>query len=403
MAGREKKTEIRFKGFTDEWEQCKLGKIAEFNPKAELPEIFEYVDLESVVGTEMIAHREEIRGTAPSRAQRLARQGDLFYQTVRPYQKNNYLFEMPYNNYVFSTGYAQMRPYGDGYFLLSLVQKNEFVKSVLKKCTGTSYPAINSNDLSDMEVFIPVGDTIGNNEQVQIGSFFKNVDNLIALHQRKYDKLVIIKKSMLEKMFPKDGANVPEIRFAGFSDDWEQRELGDITFPSGVKNSDNMPYESYSISNENGFIPQNEQFENGGTMRDADKSMYYIVSPQSFAYNPARINVGSIGYQNLTKSVIVSSLYEVFKTTDECDDGFLWYWIKTDCFQKLIEQYQEGGVRLYFYYDKFCKGTLLLPTLDEQHKIGGFFKKLENLITLHHRELEKLKNIKTALLEKMFV
>ena len=333
MAGREKKTEIRFKGFTDEWEQCKLGKIAEFNPKAELPEIFEYVDLESVVGTEMIAHREEIRGTAPSRAQRLARQGDLFYQTVRPYQKNNYLFEMPYNNYVFSTGYAQMRPYGDGYFLLSLVQKNEFVKSVLKKCTGTSYPAINSNDLSDMEVFIPVGDTIGNNEQVQIGSFFKNVDNLIALHQRKYDKLVIIKKSMLEKMFPKDGANVPEIRFAGFSDDWEQRELGDITFPSGVKNSDNMPYESYSISNENGFIPQNEQFENGGTMRDADKSMYYIVSPQSFAYNPARINVGSIGYQNLTKSVIVSSLYEVFKTTDECDDGFLWYWIKTDCFQ----------------------------------------------------------------------
>ncbi|MGE7638702.1 hypothetical protein ACQKMG_13085, partial [Peribacillus frigoritolerans] len=124
----------------------------------------------------------------------------------------------------------------------------------------------------------------------------------------------------------------PEIRFNGFTDAWEQRKLGDVTYPSGVKNSDNIPYESYSISNVNGFVPQNEQFERGGTMRDADKSMYYIVSPQSFAYNPARINVGSIGYQNLSESVIVSSLYEVFKTTDECDDGFLWYWMKTDYF-----------------------------------------------------------------------
>ena len=117
----ERVPEWRFKGFTDAWEQRKLGELALFNPKDELPQTFEYVDLESVVGTEMLSHRTEVKSSAPSRAQRLAHTGDLFYQTVRPYQKNNYLFEKPDNNYVFSTGYAQMRPYVDGYFLFSLV------------------------------------------------------------------------------------------------------------------------------------------------------------------------------------------------------------------------------------------------------------------------------------------
>ena len=110
--------------FDFSWEQRKLGELALFNPKDELPRTFEYVDLESVVGTEMLSHRTEVKSSAPSRAQRLAHTGDLFYQTVRPYQKNNYLFEKPDNNYVFSTGYAQMRPYVDGYFCSALFKAN---------------------------------------------------------------------------------------------------------------------------------------------------------------------------------------------------------------------------------------------------------------------------------------
>ncbi len=162
------------------WEQRKLGELAVFNPKAELPDVFEYVDLESVVGTEMLSHRTETKRTAPSRAQRLAQTGDLFYQTVRPYQKNNYLFEKSDKHYVFSTGYAQMRPVMDGRFLLCLVQSDGFVKVVLDNCTGTSYPAINSNDLAEIEVCSP-----GNpQEQAEIGDFFKGLDDLITLHQR---------------------------------------------------------------------------------------------------------------------------------------------------------------------------------------------------------------------------
>ena len=166
---------------TSSWEQRKLGELALFNPKDELPQTFEYVDLESVVGTEMLSHRTEVKSSAPSRAQRLAHTGDLFYQTVRPYQKNNYLFEKPDNNYVFSTGYAQMRPYVDGYFLLSLVQSERFVKVVLDNCTGTSYPAINANDLAEIEVAAPSDES----EAQKIGTIFRSIDNLITLHQRK--------------------------------------------------------------------------------------------------------------------------------------------------------------------------------------------------------------------------
>ena len=172
---------VNKKRITSSWEQRKLGELALFNPKDELPQTFEYVDLESVVGTEMLSHRTEVKSSAPSRAQRLAHTGDLFYQTVRPYQKNNYLFEKPDNNYVFSTGYAQMRPYVDGYFLLSLVQSERFVKVVLDNCTGTSYPAINANDLAEIEVAAPSDES----EAQKIGTIFRSIDNLITLHQRK--------------------------------------------------------------------------------------------------------------------------------------------------------------------------------------------------------------------------
>ena len=189
--------QVRFKGFTDDWEQRKLGDCAEFNPKSELPDTFEYVDLESVVGTDILSHRTENKTSAPSRAQRLAQKGDVFYQTVRPYQKNNCIFEKDENNWVFSTGYAQLRPFNDGYFLLALLQNDDFVKLVLDRCTGTSYPAINSNDLADIDVSIPLNGV----EQHQIGSYFRNLDHLITLHQRKLETLKKLKKAMLQKMF----------------------------------------------------------------------------------------------------------------------------------------------------------------------------------------------------------
>lgn len=158
-----------------------MSDVAEFNPKGTLPDEFEYVDLESVVGTELISHRRETIHTAPSRAQRVAKYGDIFYQTVRPYQKNNYLFNSKENDYVFSTGYAQLRPQIKGSLLFCILQEDGFVKDVLDRCTGTSYPAITSTSLEDIAIKIPVNPV----EQEKIGSFFKHMGNLITLHQRE--------------------------------------------------------------------------------------------------------------------------------------------------------------------------------------------------------------------------
>ncbi|HFI0066465.1 TPA: restriction endonuclease subunit S [Streptococcus suis] len=203
---------------------------------------------------------------------------------------------------------------------------------------------------------------------------------------------------------PNKDRNIPKRRFKEFEneDAWELRKFDKITFLAGQKNKNNLPYESYSVTNDKGFVPQNEQFEKGGTMATADKSMYYIVSPSSFAYNPARINIGSIGYYNQPENVIVSSLYEVFKTTDEVYDRFLWHWFKSDIFKKKIEELQEGGVRLYFYYDKLCKCSLFLPSIQEQKIIGDRLDSLDRQITLHQRKLDKLKHVKQAYLSEMF-
>lgn len=195
---------------------------------------------------------------------------------------------------------------------------------------------------------------------------------------------------------------MPEIRFKDFKDKWKHFSFKEITYKAGIKNSENLSLESYSISNELGFIPQKEQFENGGTMSKADKRMYYIVSSNSFAYNPARINVGSLGYYQGVKDVIVSSLYEVFKTSDIVDDIFLLYWFKTTIFKRMIEQYQEGGVRLYFFFDKLQKCQIKIPSLQEQKKIASYFKKLDSLIQTTSRKLESLKKIKAASLQSMF-
>ena len=197
-------------------------------------------------------------------------------------------------------------------------------------------------------------------EQKEIGAFLVGLDHLITLHQRKCQY-----RSLYGYL------------------SWEQRKFSDFVVASGTKNRDNLPLQSFSVSNDRGFVPQDEQFENGGTVRDADKSMYWIVEPGSFAYNPARINVGSIGYLSTSEKVIVSSLYEVFRTDESCDDRFLWHWFKSPLFMKQIEMLQEGGVRLYFFFDKLLLSEIWMPSVEEQRLIGGHFDRLDDLITLH--------------------
>ena len=187
---------LRFKGCEGEWKKVKLGDVALVNPKSELPESFEYVDLESVIGTSMIAHRRETKGSAPSRAQRLAQTDDIFYQTVRPYQRNNYHFMKNESDYVFSSGYAQLRSIKDANFLFTIIQSDFFLKQVMDNCTGSSFPAINPSSLKELIVH-----DCDRNEQKLIGDFFTSLDRQITAQSSKISKLKQIKSACLDQMF----------------------------------------------------------------------------------------------------------------------------------------------------------------------------------------------------------
>mgnify|MGYP000813951156 FL=1 len=180
----------------------------------------------------------------------------------------------------------------------------------------------------------------------------------------------------------------PKIRFKGYTKDWEQRKFSEFVENVAVRNREGLELKCYAVTNDRGFISQKEAHDDFGYMADVDKTAYNIVPPNSFAYNPARINVGSIGYYAGTENVIVSSLYEVFQTADYVEDGFLWHWFKSTHFPKWIERLQEGSVRLYFYYDKLIQCEMKMPSLEEQKKIGKYFDNLDHLITLHQRQTD---------------
>ena len=331
----------------------------------------------------MLSHRTEVKSSAPSRAQRLAHTGDLFYQTVRPYQKNNYLFEKPDNNYVFSTGYAQMRPYVDGYFLLSLVQSERFVKVVLDNCTGTSYPAINANDLAEIEVAAPSDES----EAQKIGTIFRSIDNLITLHQRKFEKLTNVKKSMLEKMFPQNGCSYPEIRFKGFTDAWEQRKVGNLLIERNQQApmSDEYPLMAF-IANE-GVAPKGERYDRSALVTDTVSKLYKKTEKGDFIYSSNNLETGSIGLNKYGKACI-SPVYSIFEPTGIADSDFLGRRLVRKDFINAMVKWRQGVIygQWRIHESDFLKIEITVPSVEEQRKIGTYLDQLDHLITLHQRK-----------------
>lgn len=390
---------FRFKKYTSNLAKTKLSKIATFNPKSSLPENFKYIDLESVLGTELVSYREETRESAPSRAQRVAQKGDVFFQTVRPYQKNNYLFDLNEDNYVFSTGYAQLRPKVDSAFLLARLQEEGFVNKVIERCTGTSYPAINSKDLSRISITIPEHFE----EQSAIGSLFRTLDDLLSSYKDNLTNYQSLNATMLSKMFPKAGQTVPEIRLDGFEGEWEIKKFKSISTKRGKSNSKGYDYPAYSVSNQSGLIPQSEQFE-GSRLENLEKTSYKIVEPNEFAYNPARINVGSIAFNDLDETVIVSSLYVIFSLDKSINNNYALLFIKSPEFNKEVRRNTEGSVREYLFYENFANIRIPTPpSLEEQQAIGTYFSNLDNLINSYQEKISQLETLKKKLLQDMFI
>ena len=196
--------------------------------------------------------------------------------------------------------------------------------------------------------------------------------------------------------------NIPKLRFKEFTDEWKKEKFKDFSYYSGKRNRNNLPLIAYSITNTNGFVPQTEAHNEFGYMKNTDRTAYNIVTSNSFAYNPARINVGSIGYYSGKEDIIVSSLYEVFKLKNYINDKFIWYWLKSEKLPYWINKLQEGSVRQYFYYDKLCETFLYHPSLREQIKISKTLELLDKKIELQTKKIEALKLFKLGIKNRMF-
>ena len=242
-------------------------------------------------------------------------------------------------------------------------------------------------------------------EQKQIGSYFRNLDRLITLHQRKYDKLTNMKKSMLEKMFPKNGANVPEIRFKGFTYTWEQRKLGEILQEHNTRTSDFESNPLYSLTIESGITPKTDRYERSSLVTKTE-DLFKVVKPNEFVTNPMNLRFGALGYNKNAFDISVSGYYDVFSIDDDKCSGFWNSYFKTPTAMNIFDNAATGSLieKRRVKYSALQQLVFYMPRdLSEKAEIGKYMDTLDHLITLHQRELEKLKNLKKACLEKMFV
>jgi type I restriction enzyme S subunit len=263
--------------------------------------------------------------------------------------------------------------------------------------TGTAQPKLNQQVCKSIPIALP-----SLHEQQKIASFFTALDKKIAQLKRKKELLENYKKGVMQKLFSR------EIRFKDENGkefpEWEDSRLGDSTIKVDRKNKEKMMLPVYSINNKEGFIPQGDQFEGMDSVnRGFDISLYKIIGSSTFAYNPARINVGSIGYSYELEDIIISSLYVCFKTTDVLNDSYLLQFLSTNFFKKAVLRYQEGGVRDYLFYDNFSKIRIALPSLSEQSKIANFLTSIDNKINSASTQIEQSEHYKKGLLQKMFV
>ncbi|WP_270502921.1 restriction endonuclease subunit S [Lactococcus petauri] len=404
-----KSPQLRFEGFTDDWEQRKLGSLTTVVRGASPRPIQDpkWFDKESDIGWLRIADVTEQNGRIYHLEQHISKLGQ---EKTRVLTEPHLLLSIaatvgkPVVNYV-KTGVH------DGFLIfLNPTFEREFMFQWLEmfrpKWQKYGQPGsqvnLNSELVRNQEIVLP-----NYKEQQKIGSFFKQLDETIALHQRKLDLLKEQKKGYLQKMFPKNGAKVPELRFAGFADDWEQRKLGEISEKVTLKNKDNTFDETLTNSAEFGIISQNDFFDKEISNR-SNLNGYYVVENNNFVYNPRISNfapVGPIKRNKLGRTGVMSPLYYVFKTRN-IDNDFLEKYFDTTYWHIFMKLNGDSGARADRFAIKdsvFKEMPIPFPKIEEQIKIGNFFKQLDDTIALHQRKLDLLKEQKKGFLQKMFV
>lgn len=391
---------IRFKGFADDWEQRKFGKIVERvsttgTSGKELPSV-EYEDVVSEQGllNKNIYQKETIKTGIRFSGE------DVLYGKLRPYLHN---WLNPDFQGVAVGDWWVLKPINiDKNFLYRLIQSPHF-DDMANQSSGTKMPRADWKLMSSTEFCIPSNIE----EQAKIGSYFRNLDHLIPLHQRKCDEVKQLKKFMLQKMFPKSGELIPEIRFAGFTDDWKQRKLSDYLSVSMLKNRDEV-YDKgnvLSVSGEYGIVNQIE-FQ-GRSFAGESVANYGVVETGDVVYtkSPLKSNPYGIIKTNKGDTGIVSTLYAVYKPTVLTDSCFVQVYFDQDVrmnnyMHPLVNKGAKNDMKVSA--ENALKGDVIFPGINEQHEIVKYFERLDNLITLHQHKCDQLKEVKRFMLQNMF-
>ncbi len=405
MARKDKKPEIRFARFTDAWELRKLSDYLDTSSLKNSNDDFTKSDVLSVSGDLGIINQIEFKGRSFAGASvsnyGIVDNGDVVY-TKSPLKANPYGIIKTNKGKpgIVSTLYAIYKPKNNvnSNFIQCYFDYDYRINQYLKPLVNKG--AKNDMKVSDDNALIGLVTFPKYEEQTRIVEFFECLNALITLHQRKYDKLVIVKKSMLYKMFPKNGANVPEIRFAGFTDAWEQRKVGDYLTESRISGSNGSEAKKLTVKLwSKGIVPK-EEINQG-----SEATKYFIRKSGQFMY-------GKLDFLNQAFGIVPSELdgYEstldlpAFDISKELNGKFFLEYVSRKDFYQYQGMIANGSRKAKrIHEDTFLEMPLVLPNKEEQNKIDSFFTDLDNLITLHQRQLEKLKNIKKAMLEKMFV
>ena len=415
MAEKSKKPAIRFAGFTEAWEQRKLGGIVDrVVRKNTNNESMLVLTISAQYGlVDQITYFNNRVASRDVSNYFLVLNGEFAYNKST---SDGYPFGAVkrldlYDKGVLSTLYIVFVPKSkliiNSNFLTVFFDTDRWYKGVSERAAegARNHGLLNISAEDFFDIDIVISKYI--EEQKQIGELFRSFDNLITLHQRKYDKLVNVKKAMLEKMFPKDGSDVPEIRFKGFTEAWEQRKLGDIT---SLITKGTTPLDKSNLGNVN-FIKIESIDESSGEITITQKITYeehegYLRRSQLKESDILFSIAGTLGRVASVKSNILPANTNQALAIIRLKNDELQY-IKTYLKGKVVSDYIKKnptiGAQPNLSLAQVGSLKIALPIFDEQKKIGIYFENFDNLITLHQRKLEKLKNLKKACLEKMFV
>ena len=401
MAINDQKPAIRFQGFTDAWEQRKLGELADIvgggTPSTGVSDYWDgdidwYAPAEIAEQIYLTSSQRKIteEGYNHSSAKMLP-VGTVLFTSRAGIGKTAILTQKGCTN----QGFQSIVPHKsdlDSYFIFSRTEElKQYGETV---GAGSTFVEVSGKQMANMELMMPKIMA----EQKAIGQYFAHLDILITLHQRKYDKLLSIKKSMLEKMFPRDGSKFPEIRFSGFTNPWEQRKLGHVFVEYSEKGHPELP--ALTIIQGGGTVRRDES-ERSLQYDKASLANYKMVNAEDFIVH---LRSFEGGLEKATTLGIISPAYHTFHG-EGTDSRFYYSYFRSKRFIEQDLKPHVYGIRDGRSIDIEGMKTIEIPwtSYTEQQVIGNYIDTMDNLITLHQRKLEKLKNIKKSMLEKMFV